>query len=93
MAFKYEGKCMVCNQMIKKNEMGFWSKGIGVKHEKCAEKNEDLVFLNHLITDNTFALILESHFYPAHLIKATSFSTISSKDSSNSKSIFLFLIQ
>jgi hypothetical protein len=42
MAFKYEGKCMVCNQMIKKNEMGFWSKGIGVKHEKCAEKNEDL---------------------------------------------------
>jgi len=32
----------VCNQMIKKNEMGFWSKGIGVKHEKCAEKNEDL---------------------------------------------------
>jgi len=42
MAFKYEGKCIVCNQMIKKNEMGFWSKGIGVKHEKCAEKNEDL---------------------------------------------------
>ena len=42
MAFKYEGKCMVCNQIIKKNEMGFWSKGIGVKHEKCAEKNEDL---------------------------------------------------
>nr|AIE97507.1 hypothetical protein [uncultured marine thaumarchaeote KM3_01_C08] len=42
MALKYEGKCIVCNQMIKKNEMGFWSKGIGVKHEKCAEKNEDL---------------------------------------------------
>jgi len=30
MAFKYEGKCIVCNLMIKKNEMGFWSKGIGV---------------------------------------------------------------
>jgi len=38
MAFKYEGKCMVCNQMIKKNEMGFWSKGIGVKHENVQKK-------------------------------------------------------
>jgi len=57
------------------------------------DQNPILVFLNRQITDNTFAIIFEWHFYPAHFIKATSFCTISSNDSSNSKSIFLFLIQ
>jgi len=42
MPLKYDGKCVVCNLTVKKNEMGFWSRGIGVKHEKCAEKNKDL---------------------------------------------------
>ena len=42
MPLKYDGKCVVCNQTVKKNEIGFWSSGIGVKHEKCAEKNKDL---------------------------------------------------
>ena len=42
MPLKYDGKCGVCNQTVKKNEMGFWYRGIGVKHEKCAEKNKDL---------------------------------------------------
>lgn len=39
MPLKYDGKCVVCNLTVKKNEVGFWSRGIGVKHEKCAEKN------------------------------------------------------
>ena len=42
MPLKYDGKCVICNLTVKKNEMGFWSRGIGVKHEKCAEKNVDL---------------------------------------------------
>ena len=37
---KFPGTCIVCNQKIDANEIGFWSKGIGVKHEKCAEKKE-----------------------------------------------------
>ena len=41
MAFKYEGKCMVCNQMIKKNEMGFWSKGVGVK--QCEQLEDPFI--------------------------------------------------
>tara|TARA_Y100000590_G_scaffold118696_1_gene135844 strand:- start:2146 stop:3462 length:1317 start_codon:yes stop_codon:yes gene_type:complete len=32
---KFEGKCIVCNKKIPVNEIGLWSKGIGVKHEKC----------------------------------------------------------
>ena len=38
---KFEGTCMVCNEKIAVNEVGLWSKGLGVKHEKCVE-TEDL---------------------------------------------------
>ena len=37
---KFDGKCLVCNQKVKSKEIGLWSKGVGVKHEKCAETNE-----------------------------------------------------
>ncbi len=37
---KFPGTCIVCNQKIEANEMGLWAKGLGVKHEKCAEIKE-----------------------------------------------------
>ncbi len=33
---KFEGKCIVCNKKIPVNEIGLWSKGVGVKHENCS---------------------------------------------------------
>ena len=38
---KFEGTCIVCNEKIAVKEIGLWSKGLGVKHEKCVE-TEDL---------------------------------------------------
>ena len=37
---KFPGTCIVCNDKIEINEIGLWSKGSGVKHEKCAQTNE-----------------------------------------------------
>ncbi len=37
---KVPGKCLVCNEKIEKDEIGFWAKDVGVKHEKCAEIKE-----------------------------------------------------
>lgn len=37
---KFTGICLVCNEKIEANEVGLWAKGIGVKHEKCAQTNE-----------------------------------------------------
>jgi hypothetical protein len=37
---KFPGKCIVCNEKIEKDELGFWAKDVGVKHEKCAEIKE-----------------------------------------------------
>ena len=37
---KFPGTCIVCNGKIEINEIGLWSKGSGVKHEKCAQTNE-----------------------------------------------------
>ena len=34
---KFDGTCIICNEKVNANEIGLWSKGIGVKHEKCAE--------------------------------------------------------
>ena len=34
---KFPGTCIVCNEKIPVNEVGLWAKGIGVKHEKCAQ--------------------------------------------------------
>jgi len=39
-SMKFDGTCIVCNEKIKVNEIGLWAKGLGVKHEKCAEINE-----------------------------------------------------
>ena len=46
-SMKFDGTCIVCNEKIKVNEIGLWAKGLGVKHEKCAEINE----LNCIICD------------------------------------------
>ncbi|MEM3143627.1 MAG: hypothetical protein QXG67_04335 [Candidatus Nitrosotenuis sp.] len=35
---KFPGTCIVCNQKIEANEVGLWSKGDGVKHERCASQ-------------------------------------------------------
>ena len=45
---KFDGICIVCNKKVNANKIGLWSKGIGVKHEKCAEINE----LKCVICDN-----------------------------------------
>jgi len=37
---KFPGTCIVCNEKIEVNEVGLWAKGLGVKHEKCAEIKE-----------------------------------------------------
>lgn len=37
---KFPGTCIVCNEKIEINEIGLWAKGLGVKHEKCAQINE-----------------------------------------------------
>ncbi|EGP93000.1 hypothetical protein [Nitrosarchaeum sp. AC2] len=37
---KFPGTCVVCNEKIEVNEIGLWAKGLGVKHEKCAQINE-----------------------------------------------------
>ena len=37
---KFPGTCIVCNEKIQVNEIGLWAKGLGVKHEKCAEVKE-----------------------------------------------------
>ena len=39
-SMKFDGTCIVCKEKIKVNEIGLWSKGLGVKHEKCAEIDE-----------------------------------------------------
>ena len=37
---KFPGTCIVCNEKLVVNEIGLWAKGLGVKHEKCAQINE-----------------------------------------------------
>lgn len=37
---KFPGTCIVCNEKIEINEIGLWAKGLGVKHEKCAQIKE-----------------------------------------------------
>ena len=32
---KFDGTCIVCNKKVNATEIGLWSKGLGVKHEKC----------------------------------------------------------
>ena len=39
---KFDGTCIVCNKKVNANEIGLWSKGLGVKHEKCAEEANEL---------------------------------------------------
>ena len=34
-AMKFEGRCVICKKKISVDEIGLWSKGVGVKHEKC----------------------------------------------------------
>jgi hypothetical protein len=34
---KFPGTCVVCKKKIEINEIGFWAKGLGVKHLTCAE--------------------------------------------------------
>ncbi len=37
---KFPGTCVVCNKKIQANEMGLWAKGLGVKHERCAQASD-----------------------------------------------------
>ncbi len=38
---KFLGTCIVCDEKIEINEIGFWAKGLGVKHKKCTQVNEN----------------------------------------------------
>jgi hypothetical protein len=40
MFMKFPGTCIVCKKKIEINEIGLWSKGIGVKHQACADVAE-----------------------------------------------------
>ena len=40
MPLKFPGTCIVCKKKIEIDEIALWSKGNGVKHEKCAEVKE-----------------------------------------------------
>ena len=51
---KFDGTCIICNEKVNANEIGLWSKGVGVKHEKCAEVNE----LKCVICDNPAGCLL-----------------------------------
>ena len=51
---KFDGTCIICNEKVNANEIGLWSKGLGVKHEKCAEVNE----LKCMSCDNTAGCLL-----------------------------------
>ena len=51
---KFDGTCIICNEKVNANEIGLWSKGLGVKHEKCAEVNE----LKCMICDNPAGCLL-----------------------------------
>ncbi len=37
---KFPGTCIVCKKKIEVNEMALWAKGLGVKHQACAEIKE-----------------------------------------------------
>ncbi len=37
---KFPGTCIICHEKIQVNEIGLWAKGLGVKHEKCAQIKE-----------------------------------------------------
>ena len=37
MSMKFPGTCIVCKKKIEINETGLWAKGIGVKHQACAD--------------------------------------------------------
>ena len=39
-SMKFPGKCIVCNEKIEIDEIVMWAKGLGVKHEKCAQIKE-----------------------------------------------------
>ncbi len=34
---KFPGTCIVCKKKIEVNETALWAKGLGVKHQACAE--------------------------------------------------------
>ncbi|HJT10706.1 MAG TPA: hypothetical protein VJ771_07980 [Candidatus Nitrosotalea sp.] len=37
---KFPGTCIVCKKKIEVNEVVLWAKGLGVKHQSCAEVME-----------------------------------------------------
>ena len=39
---KFPGTCLVCKKKIEVNEVALWAKGLGVKHQTCAEEGTEL---------------------------------------------------
>ena len=37
---KFPGTCVICKKKIEVNEVALWAKGLGVKHQACAQVNE-----------------------------------------------------
>ena len=40
MPMRFPGKCQECGKKIDAGQVGFWSKGVGVKHEACHEPED-----------------------------------------------------
>ena len=40
MSMKFPGKCTVCGKTVDTGQVGFWARGIGVKHEECSQVAE-----------------------------------------------------
>ena len=38
MTMKFPGTCLVCGRRIQAGEQGMWSRGVGVKHQECAQQ-------------------------------------------------------
>ena len=40
MTMKFPGKCTVCGKTVDTGQVGFWARGMGVKHEECSQVAE-----------------------------------------------------
>ena len=39
-SMKFPGTCIVCKKKVEVNEVALWAKGLGIKHQACAQVKE-----------------------------------------------------
>ena len=42
MNMRFPGTCLVCGRRILAGESGMWARGVGVKHEECAQETSGI---------------------------------------------------